>query len=139
MAKSRDRYCQPNVERFSQPGRNAFISILKDGLGMRNNEFIKRPCCAIVWYRVVLHETFSLKCYECFWSRETVDPEEYEEKYLMRKALKYPMVEGPILASKTHPSSAEDLKKCPRRICPDSHSCLTWSYSSNGMEFLFSA
>ncbi|CAL1281039.1 unnamed protein product [Larinioides sclopetarius] len=41
------------------------------------------------------------------------------------------MVEGPILDSKTHPSSATDLKKCLRKNCPDSHSCLTWSYSSN--------
>ncbi|XP_055942591.1 uncharacterized protein LOC129972470 [Argiope bruennichi] len=79
----------------------------------------------------LITEIFSLRCYECFWSREKVDRDEYEKKYLARKSLKYPMVEEPILDSDTHPSTAEDLKKCKKRNCPDSHWCLTWSYISN--------
>ncbi|GFS79874.1 uncharacterized protein NPIL_125491 [Nephila pilipes] len=76
--------------------------------------------------------TFSLKCYECFWSQKNIDDNEYETKFEKRKSLKYPMVEGPIISSDKPPSTPQDMKECNRKECPDSRWCMKWSYISKG-------
>ncbi|GFY41143.1 uncharacterized protein TNIN_337581 [Trichonephila inaurata madagascariensis] len=75
-------------------------------------------------------ETFSLKCYECFWSQKSIDESEYESKFQNRKSLKYPMVEGPVISSDEPPSTPEEMKECSRKECPDSRWCMKWSYIS---------
>ncbi|GIY21050.1 hypothetical protein CEXT_46191 [Caerostris extrusa] len=60
----------------------------------------------------VVSESFCLRCYECFWSREKVDLKEYQEMFLARKTLTYPMVTAQkIIDTKKHPSTQEEFKR----------------------------
>ncbi|GIY02379.1 uncharacterized protein CDAR_113261 [Caerostris darwini] len=86
----------------------------------------------------VVSESFCLRCYECFWSREKVDLKEYQEMFLARKTLAYPMVTAQkIIDTKKHPSTQEEFKRCATRTCSNSHWCLQWSYISNGNKDYF--